>query len=946
MSEIDYKATLNLPKTSFPMRANLPNREPNILKKWYDMNLYQQIRELRKDADKYIMNDGPPYANGDIHIGHAVNKVLKDIVVKSQTLNGKNTAFIPGWDCHGLPIELNVEKKKGKPHVNLTPKAFRQACREYAGKQVDRQRESFKRLGILADWDNPYLTMDFQYQADIMRAFGLIYQNGHIQQGVKPVHWCTHCGSALAEAEVEHQDKTSPAVDVAFAVADLSEFTQKTGCDLASANIDKLAVVIWTTTPWTLPANQAVAFHSDLDYVVVKGNFENSPYQAVIVGEALLESCMVRFGCEDYTVIHKFKGGLAENLALQHPFNDREVPIVVGSHVTVDAGTGAVHTAPAHGMDDYHLGLRYDLKLEAPVDDHGKFYADIEFVGGEHVFKANPLIVELLKDKQALMHHEDIFHSYPHCWRHKKPLIFRATQQWFISMDDAKLREMALEQIKQVNWVPEWGESRIKLMMEGRPDWCISRQRTWGVPLPVLLHKETKAPHPQTAEIVEYVAKQVDALGIDAWHDLNIEDIPFEQCEQYFKSMDTLDVWFDSGVSHLAVMKRRGDLAFPADLYLEGSDQHRGWFQSSLLTSVGIDNVAPYKAVLTHGFAVDQNGHKMSKSLGNVVSPDKVIKSLGADVLRLWVAATDYKGELHVSDEILKRTSDAYRRIRNTAKFLLGNLSDFSQSDSVPFENMLALDQWVVSRASELQQEIIEGYNTFQFHSIYQKIHNFCALELGSFYLDVIKDRQYTLRANSLARRSAQTAMFHVIQAMTAWMAPILSFTAEEIYSQLSDMSKESIFLTTWYEGLSALPENAVLGHEQWDQIIAIRDEVNKAIERKRSDGLLGSALEAEVVIYADDNNLSLLAKIEDELRFVLITSSAKVLPLSQKTDTAEASEKEGLWIEISTSTFEKCTRCWHRREDVNQSPDYSGICSRCVENIADNQPGEKRQYA
>jgi len=928
------------------MRANLPNREPNILKKWNDMNLYQQIRELRKDADKYIMNDGPPYANGDIHIGHAVNKILKDIVVKSQTLNGKNTAFIPGWDCHGLPIELNVEKKKGKPHVNLTPKAFRQACREYASKQVDTQRESFKRLGVLADWDNPYLTMDYQYQADIMRAFGLIYQNGHIQQGVKPVHWCTYCGSALAEAEVEYQDKTSPAIDVAFEVAELSELSQKIDYDMMSRGINKLAVVIWTTTPWTLPANQAVALHSDLDYVVVKGKFANSPYQAVIVSEALLESCMARFGCEDYAVMHKFKGGLAENLALQHPFNERQVPIVVGAHVTVDAGTGAVHTAPAHGMDDYHLGLRYDLKLEAPVDDHGKFYPDVEFVGGEHVFKANPLIVELLKNKQALMHHEALSHSYPHCWRHKQPLIFRATQQWFISMDDAKLREMAVEQIKQVNWVPEWGESRINLMIQGRPDWCISRQRTWGVPLPVLLHKETKAPHPQTVEIVEHVAKQVDELGIDAWHDLNVEDMPFEHCEQYFKSMDTLDVWFDSGVSHFAVMKRRGDLAFPADLFLEGSDQHRGWFQSSLLTSVGIENVAPYKAVLTHGFAVDQNGHKMSKSLGNVVAPDKVIKSLGADILRLWVAATDYKGELHVSDEILKRTSDAYRRIRNTAKFLLGNLSDFSKTDSISFDNMLALDQWIVSRAFELQQEVIEGYNTFQFHSIYQKIHNFCALELGSFYLDVIKDRQYTLRTNSLARRSAQTAMFHVIQAMTAWMAPILSFTAEEIYSQLSDVSAESIFLTTWYDGLSLLPKDAILGNEQWTQIIAIRNEVNKAIERKRSDGLLGSALEAEVIIFADDNILSLLNKVEDELRFIFITSSAKVLPLSQKSTSAEAAETEDLWIDISTSTFEKCIRCWHRREDVNQSTEYPGICGRCVENVADNQQGEKRQYA
>lgn len=946
MSEVEYKDTINLPKTAFPMRANLPNREPKTLEKWQQMDLYAKIREQNKGKEKFVMNDGPPYANGDIHIGHAVNKILKDIVVKSQTLNDKDAPFIPGWDCHGLPIELNVEKKKGKPHIDLSPAEFREACRAYADSQVDLQRNSFIRLGVIADWFNPYKTMDYQYQADIMRAFGKIYQNGHVQQGVKPVHWCTHCGSALAEAEVEYQDKTSDAIDVCFKLSDVKALLQKIGASDLENEINNVAVVIWTTTPWTLPANQAVALNPDQDYVLVKGQFENVPFDALLLNAHLLDACMTRFGCADYQVVKTFQGYLAEHAQLEHPFYQRTVPLVIGEHVTTEAGTGAVHTAPAHGMDDYHLGIRYGLPLDGPVDDNGKFYADTEHLGGIHVFKANQKVLELLTANQRLLHAEQMSHSYPHCWRHKTPLIFRATQQWFISMDENKLRETALNEIKKVNWIPDWGQSRITLMIEGRPDWCISRQRTWGIPIPLFYHEQTKELHPQTLEIIEYVAKQVEEEGIEAWHELDANHLPFKDITHYKKSNDTLDVWFDSGVSHLCVMKHRDALQFPAQLFLEGSDQHRGWFQSSLLTAVGIDKQAPYEAVLTHGFTVDHLGRKMSKSLGNVVAPDKVIKTLGADVLRLWVAATDYKGELHVSDEILKRMSDAYRRIRNTARFLLGNLHGFEKSEQlVPFDKMLALDQWIVDCAYRLQQEIITAFNTYQFHSVYQKIHHFCVLELGSFYLDVIKDRQYTLRENAHARRSAQSAMYHVIQALVRWMAPILSFTAEEIWELLPNTQTDSVFLTTWYQDLQALNKQAQFDSSYWQEMMQVRDAVNKAIETQRNEGKLGSGLEADVVLYADTQLYEKLNRLENELRFVLITSTAHVKTIEEGID-ANQTELAGLKVKITTSEHPKCARCWHRREDVNQNTQFPGLCGRCVENVDEGKHGEKRLYA
>ena len=748
----DYKKTLNLPSTAFPMKGNLAQREPERLKKWTQAELYQQIRKEFAGKPKFILHDGPPYANGEIHIGHAVNKVLKDIIVKSKTLSGFDAPYVPGWDCHGLPIELMVEKKIGKAGVKVTPAVFRKACREYAAKQVEIQKEAFIRLGILGDWDNPYLTMDFAFEADIVRSLGKITQKGHVAAGAKPVHWCTDCGSALAEAEVEYEDKHSPAIDVRFKVVDEAAFMGLCHHVPAHDGQGDLSVVIWTTTPWTLPANQGVALNPDLEYVIVQCATER-----LVVAEALLKDSMLRFGIDDYHVIGYCKGSAWEFQLVEHPFYDRKVPIVLGEHVTTEAGTGAVHTAPGHGQDDYIVGMKYGLPIDNPVGADGVFLPTTEFFAGEHVFNANAHVLEVLESKGKLVHHHALLHSYPHCWRHKTPIIFRATPQWFIAMNKNHLREQALSEVKRVAWIPEWGQARIESMIDGRPDWCISRQRTWGVPITYFIHKETRELHPRTAELIEQIAKRIEVKGIEAWFELEKEELLGAEAADYEKSTDTLDVWFDSGVTHACVLDKREQLSSPADLYLEGSDQHRGWFQSSLLASVAMNDIAPYKAVLTHGFTVDKNGEKMCKSKGNVIPPQSVMKNLGADVLRLWIAATDYRSEMRVSDEILERTSDGYRRLRNTARFLLSNLDDFNPAqDGVAHADLLALDRWVLDRALSLQEEVKVAYDTYQFQHIYQKVHHFCVIDLGGFYLDIIKDRQYTAKADGLARRSAK----------------------------------------------------------------------------------------------------------------------------------------------------------------------------------------------
>lgn len=933
-----YKDTLNLPKTRFPMKANLAQREPEMLKRWEAEGLYQKIRAACAGREKFVLHDGPPYANGEIHIGHAVNKVLKDIIVKSRTLAGFDAPYVPGWDCHGLPIELQVEKKVGKPGQKVSAADFRKACREYAMKQVEKQRIDFKRLGVVGDWDDPYLTMNFTQEADIIRSLGRIAEQGHVSKGSKPVHWCTDCGSALAEAEVEYQDKESFAIDVRFRAVEPDTLTglfDAVGGGLGGGDV---SVVIWTTTPWTLPANQAVALNPDLDYVLVQAGDER-----LVLAEGMIDSAMQRWAVADYRVLGRAVGAAFDRQLLQHPFYHRQVPMILGEHVTLEAGTGAVHTAPGHGLDDYIVGQRYDLPVDNPVGGNGCFLPGTPLFEGEHVFKANTHVIEVLERHDALLKSAKFSHSYPVCWRHKTPIIFRATPQWFVSMDQNGLRQTAMAEIGKVVWTPDWGRARIEGMVENRPDWCISRQRTWGVPITFFVHKETGELHPETAGLVEQVAQRVERDGIQAWFDLEAEDLLGEHAQHYEKVPDTLDVWFDSGVTHACVLDHRDELARPADLYLEGSDQHRGWFQSALLTSSAMFDKAPYKGVLTHGFTVDADGRKMSKSLGNVVSPQSVMKTLGADIIRLWVAATDYRGEMSVSDEILKRTADAYRRIRNTTRFLLANLEGFDPAtDRVPAVQMIALDRWAVGRAHALQQEIAAAYDQFNFHLIYQKLLNFCVSDMGGFYLDVIKDRQYTTRADSLPRRSCQTAMYHIVEAMVRWMAPVLSFTADEVWGFTPGERADSVFVETWYEGLFEADQDAI-SKDDWTQLLAVKTAVAKRLELMRKDGVIGSALDAEVILYCDDCLSSVVAKLKDELRFMLITSYADVAPLADATAEAVDTGVEGLKVAAAASAHAKCPRCWHHREDVGAHAAHPELCGRCVDNI--DGDGEVRRF-
>ena len=940
----DYKHTLNLPETAFAMRANLAQREPQMLAKWTEADLYGKIRAAKKGKKTFILHDGPPYANGNIHIGHAVNKILKDIIVKAKTLDDFDAPYVPGWDCHGLPIELVVEKKYGKPGTKLTAAEFRQKCREYAQTQIDAQRTDFIRLGVLGDWQNPYRTMDYSFEANIIRSLGRIIDNGHLQQGFKPVHWCTDCGSALAEAEVEYQDKVSPAIDVRFAVVDeavVDCFDHPEG----KRGSGKVSVVIWTTTPWTIPANRAVAVNAKLDYSLVQ--VEQGPLGAerLIIATDLVKDVMARAGIEHYHALGFAKGAALELVQLQHPLYDFTVPVILGEHVTTDSGTGCVHTAPGHGQEDFVVGKQYNLEVANPVGANGVYLPDTPLFAGQHVFKANDSVVEALKDAGALLVHKAYKHSYPHCWRHKTPIIFRATPQWFISMEQQGLRATSLEQIEQTRWIPEWGQQRIEKMVEGRPDWCISRQRTWGVPIALFVDKDTGALHPDTANLIEQVAKLVEQDGIQAWFDLDAQSLLGDDAAQYVKVTDTLDVWFDSGVTHACVVDVRPEFggADQADLYLEGSDQHRGWFMSSLMTGVSIKHKAPYKQVLTHGFTVDADGRKMSKSLGNVVSPQDVMNKLGADILRLWVATTDYTSEMTVSDEILNRAADKYRRIRNTARFLLANLNGFKPAtDLVPFEQMVELDLWVVNRAAKLQQEIIDAYDNYQFHLVSQKLMNFCTVELGSFYLDVIKDRQYTAHTNSVARRSCQTALYHIAQAMVRWMAPIMSFTAQEIWQELPGQTQEFVFTDVWYSGFVGLTAGK-FDDAYWQQLLQVRDEVNKVLEAARREEKIGASLQAEVTLYASAALAADLAKLGDELRFVLITSTAQVSVEPAPTD-AVATELTGLSVQVNASTAPKCGRCWHHRHDVGANAAHADLCLRCVSNVEGD--GEQRAFA
>ncbi len=940
----DYKKTINLPNTGFPMKADLAAREPGMVKAWEEGGLYEKIRAAARGRPSFILLDGPPYANGAIHLGHAVNKVLKDVIVKSRTLDGYDAPYVPGWDCHGLPIEMQVEKTHGRVGQKIDAKAFRAACREYALKQVAGQRADFERLGVLGDWKHPYLTMSPRYEAEQLRAFSLIIKNGHVYKGFKPVHWCLNCRSALAEAEVEYEERTSPSIYVRFEVADAPDLIQRLGERLVAAQELEAsvptAIAIWTTTPWTLPANQAVAVHPQFDYVLVELDAGRGR-ERLIVAKELLERTLQVLEVSDWRVLADVKGAALEYLSLAHPFYDRRVPVILGEHVTLDAGTGAVHTAPGHGLEDYLVGRRYALDVDNPVGGDGRFLATTPLFAGELVFDANAHIIEVLGERGRLLKGEPYHHSYPHCWRHKTPVIFRATPQWFISMEQAGLRKAALEAITHVDWMPDWGEQRISGMIAGRPDWCISRQRTWGVPLPLFVHRETGELHPRTSELIEQVAEQVEKHGIDAWFELDPTSVLGADAEHYEKATDVMDVWFDSGVAHHCLAQMRPHITAPADLYLEGSDQHRGWFHSSLLTSVAMHGRAPYRGVLTHGFTVDEKGRKMSKSLGNILAPQKLTSTLGADVLRLWIAATDYANEMSVSEEILKRMADSYRRMRNTVRFLLGNLEGFDpKRDALDWHDLVAIDQWALSQAFGLQNDVVTAYRNYEFHDIYQKVHNFCVIELGGFYLDILKDRLYTTPAAGRPRRSAQTAIHHIAEAMVRWLAPILSFTAEEAWWFLPGERNESVFLNTWHIFPAGVERPSAI---DWPAFVALKADVARELERLRVAGAIGAPLEAEVSIYATPAQAARFASLGDELRFLLITSQARVIEIETPPSEGVRTHAEEVLMVVNPSTQPKCVRCWQLRADVGSDPRHPELCARCVVNV--DGPGEERRF-
>lgn len=938
----DYKPTLNLPDTDFPMRGDLAKREPAMLKRWQDMDLYQKVRDVSKGRKSFILHDGPPYANGSIHIGHAVNKILKDIIVKSKTVSGFDAPYIPGWDCHGLPIEHKVEQLIGKAGTKVSYKEFRAKCREYAYTQIEEQKKDFIRLGVMGDWENPYLTMNFQTEANIVRALGKIAENGHLVKGFKPVYWSVVGGSALAEAEVEYQDKTSLSLDVRYAPQDEAALLAKFS---AVEGEGKVSVVIWTTTPWTLPASQAVSIHPEFNYALVEVDMGLGK-ERLILAEDMVASVMSRYGVTDFRIVGRTVGAELAGTVLNHPFLQRDIPVILGEHVTTEAGTGCVHTAPDHGVDDFNVGRENGIGTINLVQDNGVYSDAAGEFAGLHVYKVDDAILEALNRNSALVFESKIFHSYPHCWRTKTPLIFRATPQWFISMTKEGLLDSAKHAVEGVKWVPSWGQNRMEGMLNNSPDWCVSRQRTWGVPIALFINKETQELHPETPRLIEEVAKRIEVEGIDAWFEMEAEELLGADAEKYSKVTDTLDVWFDSGVTHYSVIDQRDELSFPADLYLEGSDQHRGWFQSSLKTSIAIRGVPPYKQVLTHGFTVDGDGRKMSKSLGNVLSPQKVMDTLGADIIRLWVAATDYTTEMTVSDEILKRVADSYRRIRNTARFMMANLNGFNPAtDMVPSKDMIALDRWIVDRAALLQKELNTAYNEYQFHTVNQKIQNFCSVDLGGFYLDVIKDRQYTTQKDSLARRSAQTALYHVIEAFSRWIAPILSFTADEIWQTLPGERGESVFLETWYEGLEELTGDEAMGREFWKQVLEAKVATNKVLEAARSEGKMKASLSADITLYCDDALQTTLNRLGEELRFVLIASDVKVLPLSQAGEDAVATDLDGLKVHVELSKYTKCVRCWHHREEVGKRDAHPELCDRCISNLPDGE-GEQRLYA
>ncbi|MFW7349387.1 MAG: isoleucine--tRNA ligase [Pigmentiphaga sp.] len=938
---MDYKKTLNLPDTPFPMRGDLAKREPGWVAAWEEKHLYQAIRAASAGRPRFVLHDGPPYANGDIHLGHAVNKILKDIIVKSRTLAGFDAPYVPGWDCHGMPIEIQIEKKYGKglPVAEVQSKA-----RAYATEQIDRQRKDFKRLGVLGDWDHPYLTMNPRNEADELRALGTILEKGFVFRGLKPVNWCFDCGSALAEAEVEYADRTDPAIDVAFPFADRPALAKAFGLPAID---EEGAIVIWTTTPWTIPSNQALNVHPEIDYALVRVKTPQAWGTLLVLARERVETCLQAWDLEG-EIVATCKGLALDHIAFHHPLArkdpgyDRLSPIYLGDYVTLDTGTGIVHSAPAYGIEDFisckNNGMP-DADIISPVMGDGRYASTLPLFGGLTIWDANPKIVAALEEAGTLLKVEKLRHSYMHCWRHKTPIIYRATSQWFAGMDilpaegGGTLRERALEGIEATRFYPSWGKARLHAMIANRPDWTLSRQRQWGVPMAFFVHRETGELHPRTPELIEQVAQRIEQGGIEAWQSLDPRELLGDEADLYEKNRDTLDVWFDSGTTHQTVLRgsHAADGAWPADLYLEGSDQHRGWFHSSLLTSCMLNGTPPYKALLTHGFTVDGQGRKMSKSLGNTLAPQKISDTLGAEILRLWIASTDYSGELSISDEILKRVVESYRRIRNTLRFLLANLSDFDiATQAVPDAQMFEIDRYALAMTARLQEEITALYDRYEFHPATARLQTFCSEDLGAFYLDILKDRLYTTAPASVARRSAQTALWHVTQALLKLMAPILSFTAEEAWALVKQGS-----LTIFTETFHAVPAQPDAGAllEKWGRLRHLRGEVTKKLEEVRAAGGIGSSLQAEIDIHAPASDYALLSSLGEDLRFVLIVSRVGV----------HAAEGE-LRIDVAPSGHKKCERCWHWREDVGVDPEQPEICGRCVANLEGT--GEPREFA
>ncbi|MDP1538180.1 MAG: isoleucine--tRNA ligase [Burkholderiales bacterium] len=952
----DYKNTLNLPDTPFPMRGDLAKREPKMLEQWQARGFYQRIREASHGRPRFVLHDGPPYANGDIHIGHAVNKILKDIIVKSKSLSGFDAPYVPGWDCHGMPIEVQIEKTHGK---HLPAAETQRLCRAYAAEQVERQKKDFQRLGVFGEWDNPYLTMAFGNEADEIRALGVLLQKGYVYRGLKPVNWCFDCGSALAEAEVEYEDRKDPAVDVGFPFAEPEKIARAFG--LSSLPAKPGHVVIWTTTPWTLPANQALNVHPEFAY-----NLVDTEKGLLILAADLQAACLARYGLTGRTLA-TCAGAALERISFMHPFYERLSPVYLGDYVTLDTGTGIVHSAPAYGVEDFqscrHYGMQDD-EILTPVLGDGKYAESLPLFGGQMIWKANPQIVAHMADKGVLLAKENYTHSYMHCWRHKTPIILRATTQWFAGMEDVPgwngvkpgetLRATALRAVDATRFFPAWGQARLHGMIANRPDWTLSRQRQWGVPMPFFVHRETGALHPRTLELLEQVAQRVEREGIEAWQALDAAELLGDDAAAYAKVKDTLDVWFDSGTTHRTVLRgsHAAQSAFPADLYLEGSDQHRGWFHSSLLTASMMDGRAPYDALLTHGFVVDGEGKKMSKSKGNVIVPQQVMGELGADILRLWVASTDYSGELSISKEILKRVVESYRRIRNTLRFLLANIADFdAQRDALPVNDWLEIDRYALVMLADLQTALLPSelgskqpqspghYGEYEFHNVAQRLQTFCSEELGGFYLDILKDRLYTAPEHSRVRRSAQNALYQITQALTRLMAPILSFTAQEVWELLAP-GDASVFEQTWLE--IGLPRDAAALRQRWQPLRALRSDVTKRLEELRTAGKIGSSLAGELDLYAEGNTLELLRSFGDDLRFVFITSRA-TLHAGQAGD-AVATVLPDVWLKVSASPHMKCERCWHYRADVGHDAAHPQLCGRCTANLYG--AGEARSHA